>query len=103
MAGIQELLVTLTDSSATYNWQADRQGPCYISMSGTSGSSVTIKVGTSPSSTDGPTLRNLDDTADVTISSNQGIFLPCKPKYLVLVGSTTASPAVFTANVRINF
>ena len=101
MPGIDEKLISTSGTTAgTELYQPKRSGPLYISMTSTGSPTCTVKVGDSPTATDGPTLRTVDDSAAVTISNNTGITLITPPKYLIL---SFAAAGAYTANMRLNF
>lgn len=101
MAGIDEKLISTSGTtSGTELYQPERSGPIYISMTSTGSPTCTLKVGDSPTATTGPTLRTVDDGANVTLSNNNGIVLTTPPKYLILDFSAAGA---YTADIRINF
>lgn len=101
MPGIDEKLISTSGTtSGTELYQPERSGPLYISMTSSGSPTCTLKVGDSPTATDGPTLRTVDDSADVTLANNEGITIITPPKYLIL---SYAAAGAYTAKMRLNF
>lgn len=104
MAGVDYHNFTLNETTTAVNWEPPRSGPIYISVNAPSGSpTITLKTASNNTATDGPTIRLPDDSADITLTNNQGIHLLHAPKYLVVSGTSATSPLSFTANVHISF